>query len=351
MELNRREIVLGGLAAVAAGAGGVTRRGRSLVLFRRHRCRQRRHLQDDQLRQDRQEVAQAGRQVQEQRAAGTVVVDTQPPFPLSDHREPDGDPLRRRRRPRGLPVVRPRQCRPQGAVAEMDAAARDDRAASRTAGLRRRRLAEEPARPARHVSASATAPTPATASTARSSPGASAPTPRAAASACSTRASSTSTSAARSAPPCRFCRTSPTRRRRPNERMSAAPMSRLHAASRAPACLAGAAGACRLLHDDQAGSAGTLPPNAGGQTNDPAAGFENVQPGSEEDFILNVGRRTYFAEGSAALDRHRQGHARQPDRLPEPSIRAGTPRCRALPTIRAATPRWSRCRPSAPTRS
>ncbi len=44
------------------------------------------------------------------------------------------------------------------------------------------------------------------------------------------------------------------------------------------------------------------PPNAGGQTNDPAAGFANVQPGSEEDFILNVGRRTYFAKSSAELD-------------------------------------------------
>ena len=46
----------------------------------------------------------------------------------------------------------------------------------------------------------------------------------------------------------------------------------------------------------------TTPPNAGGVTNDPAAGFANVQPGSEEDFILNVGRRTYFTEGSATLD-------------------------------------------------
>lgn len=45
-----------------------------------------------------------------------------------------------------------------------------------------------------------------------------------------------------------------------------------------------------------------LPPNAGGQTNDPAAGFENVKPGSEEDFILAAGRRIYFAQGSAALD-------------------------------------------------
>jgi peptidoglycan-associated lipoprotein len=43
-------------------------------------------------------------------------------------------------------------------------------------------------------------------------------------------------------------------------------------------------------------------PNEIGNTNDPAAGFENVQAGSEQDFILNVGRRTFFAEGSASLD-------------------------------------------------
>jgi peptidoglycan-associated lipoprotein len=43
-------------------------------------------------------------------------------------------------------------------------------------------------------------------------------------------------------------------------------------------------------------------PNAGGQTNDPAAGFENVQAGTEQDFILNVGRRIFFAKGSASLD-------------------------------------------------
>ncbi|MCZ4088896.1 OmpA family protein [Sinorhizobium psoraleae] len=39
-----------------------------------------------------------------------------------------------------------------------------------------------------------------------------------------------------------------------------------------------------------------------GQTNDPAPGFENVVAGSEEDFILNVGRRTYFTKDSATLD-------------------------------------------------
>jgi len=39
-----------------------------------------------------------------------------------------------------------------------------------------------------------------------------------------------------------------------------------------------------------------------GQTNDPAPGFENVKLGSEEDFILNVGRRIYFTQDSATLD-------------------------------------------------
>ena len=45
-----------------------------------------------------------------------------------------------------------------------------------------------------------------------------------------------------------------------------------------------------------------LPSQAGGYTDDPAAGFENVQPGTEQDFILSAGRRVYFAQGSAALD-------------------------------------------------
>jgi outer membrane protein OmpA-like peptidoglycan-associated protein len=39
-----------------------------------------------------------------------------------------------------------------------------------------------------------------------------------------------------------------------------------------------------------------------GQTNDPAPGFETVAAGSQEDFILNVGRRIYFTQDSATLD-------------------------------------------------
>ncbi|RST84859.1 OmpA family protein [Aquibium carbonis] len=49
-------------------------------------------------------------------------------------------------------------------------------------------------------------------------------------------------------------------------------------------------------------STASLEPPVPDVTNAPAAGFANLQPGSEEDFILNVGRRTYFTEGSAALD-------------------------------------------------
>jgi peptidoglycan-associated lipoprotein len=41
---------------------------------------------------------------------------------------------------------------------------------------------------------------------------------------------------------------------------------------------------------------------ATGETNEAAPGFENVRAGSEEDFILNVGRRTFFTQGSAELD-------------------------------------------------
>ena len=44
------------------------------------------------------------------------------------------------------------------------------------------------------------------------------------------------------------------------------------------------------------------PPSSAGVTNEAAPGFEKVAPGSEEDFILNVGRRIYFAQDSATLD-------------------------------------------------
>jgi len=36
-------------------------------------------------------------------------------------------------------------------------------------------------------------------------------------------------------------------------------------------------------------------------TNAPAAGFGTISPGSEEEFIINVGRRIYFEKGSAVI--------------------------------------------------
>jgi peptidoglycan-associated lipoprotein len=40
----------------------------------------------------------------------------------------------------------------------------------------------------------------------------------------------------------------------------------------------------------------------GDATNAPVGGGVNVQGGSEEDFIVNVGRRTFFEQSSATLD-------------------------------------------------
>lgn len=39
-----------------------------------------------------------------------------------------------------------------------------------------------------------------------------------------------------------------------------------------------------------------------GVTDEPATGFANIKQGSEEDFIMSVGRRVYFTSGSAQLD-------------------------------------------------
>jgi outer membrane protein OmpA-like peptidoglycan-associated protein len=43
-------------------------------------------------------------------------------------------------------------------------------------------------------------------------------------------------------------------------------------------------------------------PQLTGYTDDPAPGYENVKAGSEEEFILSIGRRVYFAANSAELD-------------------------------------------------
>ncbi len=66
------------------------------------------------------------------------------------------------------------------------------------------------------------------------------------------------------------------------------------------ACFLLALSACSTT--DMASPPDSTPAPTTGQTNDPVSGFQDMQPGSEEDFILNVGRRTYFTQGSAALD-------------------------------------------------
>ncbi len=43
-------------------------------------------------------------------------------------------------------------------------------------------------------------------------------------------------------------------------------------------------------------------PGISGATDEPAPGFKKIVPGSEEDYIMQVGRRVYFAAGSSDLD-------------------------------------------------
>jgi peptidoglycan-associated lipoprotein len=47
---------------------------------------------------------------------------------------------------------------------------------------------------------------------------------------------------------------------------------------------------------------GPSPVQSANVTNAPVGGGVNIQPGSEEDFIVNVSRRTFFRENSADLD-------------------------------------------------
>jgi peptidoglycan-associated lipoprotein len=50
------------------------------------------------------------------------------------------------------------------------------------------------------------------------------------------------------------------------------------------------------------GCASDVAPPSSRAQDAPVAGGVNVPPGSNEDFIVNVGRRVFFAENSAALD-------------------------------------------------
>lgn len=67
--------------------------------------------------------------------------------------------------------------------------------------------------------------------------------------------------------------------------------------------LAGLLAACSSGGGGGSMQTAAAPPAAyEGDTNDPVGGGVNVVPGSEEDLMVNVGRRTFFREGSSALD-------------------------------------------------
>jgi peptidoglycan-associated lipoprotein len=66
------------------------------------------------------------------------------------------------------------------------------------------------------------------------------------------------------------------------------------------ACVMGLLAGCASTGGYNARGVAYSPPPDG--TNAPVQGGVNVAPGSEEDFMVNVGRRTFFAQGSADLD-------------------------------------------------
>jgi len=66
------------------------------------------------------------------------------------------------------------------------------------------------------------------------------------------------------------------------------------------ACVMGLLGGCASTGGYNAQGVAYAPPTTG--TNAPVQGGVNVAPGSEEDFMVNVGRRTFFAQGTAELD-------------------------------------------------
>jgi peptidoglycan-associated lipoprotein len=66
------------------------------------------------------------------------------------------------------------------------------------------------------------------------------------------------------------------------------------------ACATGLLAGCASTSGQNAQGVAYSTPAYG--TNAPVQGGVNVAPGSEEDFMVNVGRRTFFAQGSAELD-------------------------------------------------
>ena len=66
----------------------------------------------------------------------------------------------------------------------------------------------------------------------------------------------------------------------------------------ATAALAFALAACNDLSSPEL----SVAPQVRGVTDQPAPGYTDIRPGSEEEFILTAGRRLYFSSGSSELD-------------------------------------------------
>ena len=123
MITTRREVMAGGLAAVAAAVGGVPvwAAEEASAYFAGTAA-------DNGVSYRTTNFSKINKKWQKQvvkyfssEPQGTVVVDAINHFLYLDHGEQDGDPLWRRGRPRRLQVVRPRDDRRQGAMAEVDA--------------------------------------------------------------------------------------------------------------------------------------------------------------------------------------------------------------------------------------
>lgn len=67
-------------------------------------------------------------------------------------------------------------------------------------------------------------------------------------------------------------------------------------------CVLGVAGLLAACASGGGSSVRTEAAPPSDETNAPVAGGTQVVPGSEEDLMVNVGRRTFFKEGSSALD-------------------------------------------------
>ncbi len=61
-------------------------------------------------------------------------------------------------------------------------------------------------------------------------------------------------------------------------------------------------GLCALAGCNTTGRSVFSSPGNSGVTDEPAAGFKKIIPGSEEDYIMQAGRRIYFTAGSNDLD-------------------------------------------------